>query len=489
MSCYPTTGEPPTFSLLSRCFAYRQGARFTGLLAPEFFQSIADKHDVHFGEGQGDTFNAPVTTWAWLTQVLSPVKSCAAASARVLVLCVSLSRPLPSANPGALCKARGKLKAAFLKDLALTLGESVERNALPYWRWKRRPVKIADGALLQLPDTEANLQVYPQQRSQKRGTSYTCMRVVVLLAFATAGLLGAASGPYRGKGSGEMSLLFSLLQKVESGDVLLGDRYYGCYLLLAGLPLRGADGCFRLPVYKEKTFASGRRLGPDDWLQTWDKPCRPKWISPEEWDALPQQVQVRVLRVRVRRPGWRAEQVYLVTTLLDAEAYPASEVAALYLARWNAELDIRSLKVGLGMKMLTCKTPEMVEAELWAHLLGYNLTRCVMAQAALDKGHCPRQLSFAGAVQTLEAFRWLLCCCDKDPQTLGEVLSTAVATHRVGNRPGRYEPRELKHRQRKYPELKTSRQQRRQELSRPGAASGEKGRKGGGKDRPSGRQR
>jgi hypothetical protein len=489
VSSYPPCGEPPNFSLLSRSFAFREGATFTGLPGPTFFQSIADEHDIHFGEGQSDTFNAPLTTWAWLTQVLSPVKSCVAASARVLVLCASLGRPLPSANPGAFCKARAKLKAAFLRDATLRLGQSVEGVALPYWHFKRRPVKVVDGALVQLPDTQANLARYPQQRSQKPGTGYTSLRLVVLLAFATAVVLGAATGPYRGKGTGEMSLLWSLLGQVEPGDVLLGDRYYGCYLLLAGLPLRGADGCFRLPVQKEGGFACGRRLGPDDWLQTWDKPRRPRWIDRDSWDALPQQTQVRVLRLRVERPGWRARQVYLATTLLDPVAYRAAEVAALYLARWNAELDIRAIKQGLGVKMLSCKTPEMVEAELWAHLLGYNLVRCVMAQAALGRGHCPRQLSFAGAVQTLEAFRWLLCCSGKDPQVLGDVLSAAVATHRVGNRSGRFEPREIKHRQRKYPELKKSRQKRKEERSQAGAESEEKGRKGGGKDRPSGRQR
>jgi len=489
VSTYPATGAPPNFSLLSRSFAFREGAPFTGLLSPSFFQAIADKHEAHFGQGQGDTYNAPVTTWAWLSQVLSPVKSCVAASARVLVLCASLSRPLPSANPGAFCKARCKLKAAFLKDAALRLGQSVEQNAPPYWRWKRRPVKVVDGTLLRMPDTPANLQQYPQQRSQKPGTGHTSMRLVVLLAFATACLLGAACGAYRGKGTGEMPLLWSLWDHLEAGDVLLGDRYYGCYLLLAGLPLRGVDGCFRLPVHKEKSFASGQRLGPDDWLQTWGKPCRPRWLDRATWDALPEQTLVRVLRLRVGRPGWRCREVYLATTLLDAVAYPASEVAALYLARCNAELDIRSLKAGLGLSMLTCKTPQMVEAELWAHLLGYNLTRCVMAQAALDRGCCPRQLSFAGAVQTLEAFRWLLCCGDNGPETLGQMLSAALATHRAGNRSGRFEPREVKHRQRKYPELRKSRQKRREEMGDPQGRPEGRGRKGAGKDRPSGRQR
>jgi hypothetical protein len=305
-------------------------------------------------------------------------------------------------------------------------------------------------------------------------------------------LLDAAAGAYRGKGTGEMSLLHSLMGRLEPGDVLLGDRYYGCYQLLACLPLRGIDGCFRLPVQKEKDFARGERLGPDDWLQSWDKPRRPRTVTADEWARLPEHVQVRVLRLRVGRPGWRVKEVYLLTTLTDALTYPAADVAALYLARWSAELDIRSIKQTLGMTMLTCKSPELVEAELWAHLLAYNLTRCVMAQAALDRGVSPQELSFAGAVQTLDAFRWLLCCSESDPAVPGAIVSVAVATHRVGQRPGRYEPRETKHVQRKYKELKKSRQQRRQELAEAAAERGEgrdrkKRKKGAGKDRPSGR--
>jgi hypothetical protein len=492
MSCYSPVDQQPTFGLLSRAFAFRPGARFTGLLEPAFFASLADKHHVHFGTGASDTFNPAVTLWAWLSQALSPRKSCVAAVARVLVLCCSLSRPLCSANAGAFCKARGKLPADFLKAAAVQLGRSVEQRTPADWRFKGRTVKVVDGSLVQLPDTQANLAAYPQQRSQKPGTSPTCLRLVVVLALASAALLDAATGPYRGKGSGEMSLLHSMAGQFQPGDIVLADRYYGCYLLLAGLPQRGVDGCFRLPVQREKDFASGQRLGPDDWLHSWDKPRRPKWIDPDEWAKLPQQVQVRVLRLQVARPGWRCQQVYLVSTLTDAKAYPAADVAALYLARWNAELDIRAIKGGLGVKMLGCKTPAMVEAELWAHLLAYNLTRCVMAQAALQGGLCPRQLSFAGAVATLDAFRWLLSCSEMDSGKRGEILCVALLAHRVGKRPNRYEPREIKHRQRKYPELKKSRQQRRQELAQPVAegeeqTGGKKRRKGAGKDRPSGR--
>lgn len=489
MSSYPSSNPAPTFSLLSRSFAFRAGARFTGLLQPEFFQRLADQHNLHFGSGHDDTFNPAVTTWAWLSQVLSPSKSCVAAAARVLVLSASLSRPLPSANAGAFCKARAKLPQPFARDAAVALGRAIEARAPDDWKWHGRTVKFVDGALLQLLDTPENLEQYPQQRSQKKGTGYTSMRVVVMLAFATGALIDAASGPYKGKGSGEMALLRQILGGIAAGDIGVADRLYGSYLLLALLLDQGSDGCFRLNQKRENDFRQGQRLGEDDYLQTWAKPRRPKNVDEQTWERLPEQIQVRVLRIAVAQKGWRTKEVYIVTTLCDARKYSKEDIGTLYFSRWHAELDIRALKQGLGLKMLGCKTPEMVRTELWMHLLGYNLVRCLMAQAACDKGLKPRQLSFSGAVQTLDAFRWLLCCSDKDSDMLGQVISTALATHRVGKRPGRYEPREVKHRQRKYKELKKSRRQRRQELAAAEDDAPEKGRgkKGGGRDRPSGR--
>jgi hypothetical protein len=375
--------------------------------------------------------------------------------------------------------------------VATDLGVQLEGRAPDDWKWHGRNVKIVDGSIVLLPDTEANLPEFPQQRSQKRGTSYTCMRLVVLLGFATAALLDAACGPYRGKGSGEISLLHSLLPQLHAHDVLLGDRYYGSYGLLAVLAGQQVDGCFRLPACREQEFRHGEQLGENDYLHTWTKPeCRPKWISKETWAALPASLTVRLIYFRISQRGWRTQQVYLVTTLLDHRRYSAADLAGLYRARWHAELDIRAIKQGLGMKLLACKTPALVHAELWVHLLAYNLVRCVLAQSAAERGLPARQLSFQGGVQTLEAFRWLLSCQEAPS---GEVsretaaaLTAAVSVHRVGNRPGRWEPREIKHRQRKYPELKKARRHRRAELAEPAEEKGDKGR---GKARPSGRVR
>jgi putative transposase len=491
MSFYPNDAAKPTWSLLSRTFAFHAAAVFTGILSPAFFQHHAEKHHVDFGNGQGDTFSDQVTLWGWLSQVFSGSKTCLAASTRVMVLCCSLSRPLPSTSTGGYCKARAKLPVPFLRDLTTDLGQQLEGHAPEHGKWHGRNVKLVDGTIVLLPDTPENLQEFPQQRSQKPGTSPTCMRLVVLQGLATAALLDAACGPYRGKGSGEISLFYSLLPQVLANDILLGDRYYGSYVLLALLIGRHADGCFRLPVGRQKEFHKGQRLGENDYLHTWTKPDhRPKWISRETWDALPDTLTVRLVQFEVRQRGFRTRQIYLVTTLINHQVYTLSDLADLYRERWNAELDIRSIKQSLGMKRLSCKTPAMVRAELWVHLLAYNLVRCVLAQAAADKGLQPRQLSFTAGVQTLDAFRWLLSCQEADnaevSQVVRQALVAALSVHRVGNRPDRWEPREIKHQQRKYPELKKSRQQRRDELQEPADEKPDKGR---GKSRPSGRGR
>jgi hypothetical protein len=153
------------------------------------------------------------------------------------------------------------------------------------------------------------------------------------------------------------------------------------------------------------------------------------------------------VRIQVRQRGCRVRELTVVTTLLDATTYAKEDITDLYHERWHVELDLRSLKAHLQMDILRCKTPAMVRKEIWAHLLAYNRTRTVMAQAALDQGGHPRHISFLGAVPTLNEFRLLLVLADAAALPgLAAVLFTAVVGHRVGDRPDRCEPRAVKRR-------------------------------------------
>lgn len=256
----------------------------------------------------------------------------------------------------------------------------------------------------------------------------------------------------------------TLLEQLDQGDVVVADRYYCTWWLFALLVGGGVDVCCRLHHLRRCDFRKGRRLGPGDQLVRWTKPARPKWMDADMYRALPNFLEVRQVRVGVATPGFRVRQFVAATTLRDAASYRAADIAELYHKRWHVELDLRAIKQTLKMDVLSCKSPEMVRREVWAHLLAYNLARKVLAQAALPGKTPPRQLSFAGAVQTLNAFRWLLAVgAGEDLGRLVRALLVAVGTHAVGNRPGRVEPRAVK-RRRNVKLLTKPRAQRRAEL-------------------------
>jgi hypothetical protein len=144
----------------------------------------------------------------------------------------------------------------------------------------------------------------------------------------------------------------------------------------------------------------------------------------------------------------------VVTSLLDPEQMTKEDLATLYRARWHNELDLQCLKSAMPMRELRCKTPELVRKEVWTHLLAYKLLRTMMAQAAARKGVAPRTIIFTGAMQSLEAFQPLLefgAAQDAASRLrLYHDLLDAIATHRVGDRPDRYEPRLKKRRRNHY---------------------------------------
>jgi Transposase DDE domain len=461
VSLYPPPAPRPTFAATLRSFAHGDA-----LPLPDI-EDLCDQEGVHFGQGDDDVWTPAVTLWAFLAQCLSGSKSCVAAVARVLVLRVALGLPPCSAATGAYCKARAKLPEDLLRRLTLLVGNAVEDQAPDGWRLQSRRVLLADGAECSMPDTEANQQEYPQPGSQKPGLGFPLIRLVVLLTFATAALVGCAVGPHQGKGTGETALFRELLGQVRAGDVVVADRYYCSYWLLALLLERGADVCLRLHQRRRYDFRRGRRLGRGDHVVTWARPARPDWMDEDTYARMPETLTVREVCFVVTQPGCRSREVLVATTLTDARAYPKADIAELYHHRWQVELDIRSIKQALKMDVLSCKTPARVRKEVWAHLLAYNLVRQAMTRAARAGNTTPRRLSFAGAVQTLNAFRWALLLGPEDRWAeLVRAVLLAIGTHRVGDRPGRCEPRKVKRRPKGYPRLTRPRAEERAEQLR-----------------------
>ena len=446
-------------------FAQAPGLPFQDVLTAEHIERVAREEGVDFGAAPGHIYSVAVTLWAFLAQVLSKEKACVAAVARVLVLRIALDLPPCASETGAYCKARAKLPERFLQRLTLDVGRQVEGTAPTTWRWKDRHVYLADGATVTMPDTPSNQQAYPQPRTQKPGLGFPIARLVVLLALATAVVTGAAIGPYVGKKQGEPALLHHLLDQMHPGDVLLGDRYFGSYWLVALAKAHGLDGVFRMHHRRGYDFRRGLRLGPDDHLVVWKKPKRPAWLDEETYAALPAAMTVREMRTAVSKPGYRTRELIVVTTLLEAARYAKEDVTDLYHKGWHVELDLRSIKTHLKMDILRCKTPDMVRKEIRAHLLAYNLTRKVMAQAAVGQGMNPRHISFMGAVQTLKAFRWALVTATvAQGVDRAQGLFVAIVTHRVGDRPDCCEPRAVKRRPKPLRYLTKPRSEARAEL-------------------------
>jgi hypothetical protein len=226
------------------------------------------------------------------------------------------------------------------------------------------------------------------------------------------------------------------------------------------LKQRGVDSVARLSK-RSSDFRRGKRLGPGDHVVKWLKPRKPRSIDREAYALLPEFLLVRETRVRVEQPGFRTTTLVIATTLLDADEFTKDDLAQLYRARWHAELDLRSLKRTLQMDVLRGKTPDLVRKEIWAHVLAYNLIRTVMAQAATRHDTEPRSISFKGAVQTLQAFQPVIAMLGEQDLELcrrvyQQVLD-AITTHRVADRPDRFEPRLRKRRPKHYAFLRKPR--------------------------------
>jgi hypothetical protein len=448
---------------LCRQFNQDAGLPFSDVLPRERVLAALRAEAVRFRDR---LFCPLVTLWAFLSQVLSKDHSCVAAVARLLAFRARQGLPPCSARTGSYCKARKRLPERLLARLARDAGRDLHRQAPDAWRWRGRAVKIADGSSVSMPDTRANQKAFPQPGEQQPGCGFPVARLVVLLSLACGAVLDLALGPLTGKRSGEAALFRALHECLEQGDVVLADRLFASYFDIALLGRRGADAVLRLHQRRKVDFRRGRRLGRDDHIVAWERPSRPDWMGAARYATIPATLTVREVRVRVAIPGVRTRRLVVVTTLLDAEAFPARELAALYRARWHAELDLRSIKQAMQMGVLRGKTPEMVRKEVWAHLLAYNLIRATMAQAALRHHLSPRTLSFEGARQTLEAFRGLLlqATAGQLPGVIERLLA-ATASHRVGDRPDRYEPRVRKRRPKEYPVMKIPRPQARERLA------------------------
>jgi len=427
--------------------ARRHGNLYFAALLPE------DHINRAFGKAsslwQGWIYTPAVTVWVFLSQCFSPDHSCRDAVAQLIAWRVAHGLDRCSAETGAYCTARDDLPEDACRQLVEDTGRQVDEEAPPEWRWNGHRVLDADGSTFTMPDTPENQKEYPQQSSQKRGCGLPIARILVVFSLAVGTVLHAAISKYQGKQTGENSLFRKLHDQLLPGDVVLADRYFSGWFDIALLKQRGVEIVVRKHQLRATDFRRGQRLGKDDHVVCWTKPQRPEWMSQEQYDALPDSMTVREVRVRVEQKGFRTQELIVVTTLLDPTKYSADEIAKLYRRRWQAELNLRSLKTVMQMDHLRCKTPHRVRNEFYMHLLAYNLIRRVMAVAASRAEVEPWTVSFKGTMQTLNHLLPILSTNVSTADWCETVLE-AIATHVVGNRPDRFEPRVKKRRPKSY---------------------------------------
>jgi hypothetical protein len=440
---------------LWRQFAQIPGLPFREVLATEQVDAALQAEEVE----SCDCVSTPLTTVRMLlAQALDPDPSLRQAVSRLLAEEAMAGRGHISANTGAYSQARHRLPEGVLKRLTRQSGHTLLRQAPAAWRWKGRNVKIADGTTVSMPDTPANQAAYPQPPNEKPGLGFPLARLLVIFSLAVGTVLEAAVGPFAGKQTGETALLRSLHDQLNEGDILLSDRYFCSYFELALLRQRAIDAVMRLHQRRPVDFRTGRRLGQEDQLVVWTKPKRPEWLDEATYQQLPDTLELRIVRLRVPQRGFRTKTIVVATTLNDPTVASRTDLTDLYRMRWHAELDLRSLKQTLQMGILRGKTPAMVRKEVWAHFLAYNLIRTIMAQAALRHQVLPREILFKGALQTLLALapHLLVAAIDELPELVDRLL-VAIAQHRVGDRPDRYEPRARKRRYDNFMHLKPPR--------------------------------
>jgi Transposase DDE domain len=422
-------------------FARNEGLPFADILTEASIREVLNEYGVSYR----DRVFSPVTTiWGFLSQVLSEDHSCRDAVSRIIAHRAANGSTVCSPNTASYCNARSRIPTRVLSILAMRTAEELHTSTGDRWKWNGRSVFILDGSSVSMPDTPENRAMYPQPPQQAAGIGFPLARITVLLSLATGACHDLAIAPYEGKGTGETSLFRRMYRTLKAGDVVLADALFDDYFIACELRQQGIDLVAHAQYERVGSLTVESR--PDGQILVWQRPNKPRGMTGEKYRSYPKHLLMRQVTVDARDKNNRAQQFKVVTTIL-MPSIDGRQIGALYEHRWEGEVDIRSIKCTMQMDILRCKTPNMVHKEIWTHLLAYNLLRTAMAVAAHENDIEPRQVSFKGAKQAVTAFAPKIeAARPEDRGGLIDAMLATIAYHRVGNRPGRWEPRARKRR-------------------------------------------
>jgi hypothetical protein len=410
----------------------------------------------HLGSGRDRLFTPSRTFWLFLAQVFSADGSCREVVRRFLGWLSLTDVPLASPNTGAYCRARARLPREGICGIHRGLAQRIQTLSTSQDRWYGRDVKVVDGTSISMPDTPENQERYPQSSRQKPGCGFPIMNLVGVFSLATGVLIDLAKGHRK---VSEQALFRQLWDLFAPGEVALTDRKFCSFAEIHLMAQRDIDVVMRNHQCRIKGIELVKRLGKTDRLIRWikTKVC-PKWLTQAQWEELPDTLLIREITCHVDVPGFRTKTITVVTTLLDATQFPTQAFTDLYRRRWMVELFFDDIKTTMGMDILRCKTPDMVEKELYMHLIAYNLVRALMLHAAREHAVSPFRLSFKGTVDTVRTWSPLMAAAPSAarPQMYASLLKT-IARDTLPIRPNRVEPRARKRRPKNYQRLTENR--------------------------------
>ena len=398
-------------------------------------------------------WNLRLVFWTFLWQVAQAGAPCREAIRQAQALCQASGRPCPPDTTSPYCQARAVLPLERLEQIHQALVSEAQAGIPSSDLWCGRRVLVVDGSTVTAPDTPQNQKAYPQQSVQRPGCGFPIIRIVALLSLATGLLVAWATGHWH---QHEVILLQTLWEHLRPEDVLLADRGFCNWALLAQCVQRDLQAVFRVKGSLRRDFRRGQRLSRDERLVRWHKPAeRARTLSAQHWNRLPEVLTLRLVRCRLSLPGFRTRQVIVVTTLLDSRQFPPSKLAELYYRRWSMELTLRNLKTTLQMDQLSCKTPPNLEREIRMHFLVHNLVRRLMLEAVRRHRVPLERVSFAGSLATARRYgeALLQAAAAHRRRYLQEQLFRVLAQDLLPERPGRREPRAVKRRPKPYPRL------------------------------------
>lgn len=392
------------------------------------------------------------TFWAWLSQIIEQNASCSKAVSMVQTWCAQAGRPIPCSATGAYCQARQRLGLEFLQGTAQHILASMQRRITDKDRWRGLELKAIDGTSVKLMDTEANQLEYPQPSTQKTGCGFPVMGMVGVLNLSHGGWECFATAA---NDTNELTMTQELLDNFKSKQLVLADRGFCSYELIAQLLAGGTHSLMRLHQARHAAldWRKGKKLSPTERLVTWKKPRYRSGgrLSYEQWEALPETLSIRLVKYRCAARGLEGKQrdIVVATTLLDPLKYPAEEIASLYHQRWHIELKFRDMKTTLGMEDFAVKSPDMAHKTLWMVLIVSNLIKAVSQRAAQQSGRSIAQMSYKGVLDLVVSYRSNYNghrSHEGKRRELHRELIEIASSKVVDDRPGRHEPRAVKKR-------------------------------------------